>query len=362
MSRPLPLRHRTGAFALIAVLVLISVHLYTSVLGGSVGSRPHQVTVQMKQTGGLFAGSNVTYRGVKIGRVERIDQVADGVEARLSIEPSTDVPASAAAVVRTLSPAGEQFLDLQPSTQKGPFLGDGSTITRARTSSPTTVAETVRSVDRLMSDIDDDDLRTTLRELRTTFEDPDDLATVITSASSIVESLDRMWPQTERLLTNGRTVLRTGVEVGDDLRTFTTSAKSLTAWLKDYDPRLEQHVDALPSQVDELRSFTALVARDLPPVLAQMIRFTDIVTPRDAAFREFLRVFPLGFNRFSEAVKDGRLQTSMLISNGDVCSYGAGSPLPTDPERSPLVDGRGCPASFDGQQRGSVNAPLPEPR
>lgn len=362
MSRPLPLRYRTGAFALVAVLVLVTVHLYTSVLGGSLGSRPHHVTVQMEQTGGLFAGSNVSYRGVKIGRVERIDQVADGVEAHVSIDPDADVPASTAAVVRTLSPAGEQFLDLQPTSSRGPFLGDGSTIARARTSSPTTVAETVRAVDRLMSDVDDEDLRTTLRELRTTFENPEDLASVVTSASSIVDSLDRMWPQTDRLLTNGRTVLRTGVDVGDDLRSFTTSAKSLTAWLKDYDPRLEKHVDALPAQVEQLRVFTALVARDLPPLLRQMIGFADIVTPRDAALREFLTVFPLGFNRFSDAVKDGRLQTSMLVSNGDVCSYGAGSPLPTSPQRSPLVDGRGCPASFDGQQRGSVNAPLPESR
>lgn len=360
MSRPLPLRHRTGALALVAVLVLISVHLYTSVLGGSLGSRPDHVEVSMARTGGLFAGSNVTYRGVKIGRVDRIDQVRDGVVAHVSIQPDAEVPATTAAVVRTLSPAGEQFLDLQPKGAAGPFLDDGSRIARARTSTPTTVAETVRAVDRLMSDVDEDDLRTTLRELRTTFEDPDDLGRIVEASSSIVASLDRMWPQTDRLLTNGRTVLRTGVAVGDDLRTFSTSAKSLAAWLEDYDPRLQTHLDALPSQVQQLRSFTAVVARELPPVLDQMIVFAKIVTPRDAALREFLRVFPLGFNRFSDAVKDGRLQTAMLISNGDVCSYGAGSPVPTDTTRQPLVDGRTCPTEFDGQMRGTSNAPLPE--
>lgn len=358
MSRPLPLKYRTGAFALVAVLVLVTVHLYTSVLGGSLGSRPDHVTVHMRQTGGLFAGSNVTYRGVKIGRVDRIDQAVDGVVARIAIRPDARVPSSTAAVVRTLSPAGEQFLDLQPASTHGPYLADGSTIRRVKTSTPTTVAETVRSVDRLMSDVDEGDLRTTLDELRVAFEHPDDLGRVLASSSSIVASLDRTWPQTDRLLTRGHTVLRTGVDLGGDLRDLTASTKSLTAWLKDYDPTLERHLQALPAQVDDLRSFVALAARALPGVLEQVLRFTDTVEPRDQALREFLRVFPEGFNRFSDAVKDGRLQTSMLISNGDVCGYGAGAPLPSD-ARTPLVADRSCPPTFGGQQRGSANAPLP---
>ncbi len=359
MSRAMPVRHRTAAFALAATLVGVTAYLYGSVLGGSLGERPEKVTVQLATTGGLFAGSNVTYRGVTVGSVETVTPSATGAEARISLDRGTEVPRDADAVVRSLSPAGEQFLDLQPDSAKGPFLQDGDTITQARTSTPTTVAETVRAVDGLMRQVDERDLRTTLDELQVAFSDPEDLDRVLTSGQRILTTLDRLWPETGRILDNGHTVLRTGVEVEDDLRDFTSSAASLTAWLRDYDPTLRGHLSELPAGVGQLRRLTSLVSLKLPAVLDQMIVFTDIVIPRRESLLELLRVFPVGFDRFSEAVKGGRLQTNMLISNGEVCTYGAGTPSPKDTDRTPLVTDRSCPTSFSGQVRGSSNAPRP---
>jgi phospholipid/cholesterol/gamma-HCH transport system substrate-binding protein len=53
------------------------------------------------------------------------------------------------------------------------------------------------------------------------------------------------------------------------------------------------------------------------------------------------------------------MQTNMLISNGEVCSYGVDDSNPRDTTRAELDQDRSCPASFDGLQRGSAHAPGP---
>ena len=165
MRRQVPLKHVLSAFALLGMLLLTVVYLYGSILGESVTKRPIHVTVAMSQTGGLFEGSGVSYRGVRVGKVDSIRLEGTGVSARISIDPGTRIPADSAAAVRTLSPAGEQFLDFQPSSAGGPYLRTGSNVAESRTTTPASVASTLSAVDRLMSEVDDKDLTTVLDEL-----------------------------------------------------------------------------------------------------------------------------------------------------------------------------------------------------
>ena len=359
MQRALPLKHKLGAAALAAVLVLTVVHIYKNVLGGSIGARPLHVAVALDETGGLFVGSGVTYRGVRIGSVKDIGLDGNQVEADISLNPGSQVPADTAAVVRSLSPAGEQYLDLQPRGQGGPYLDDGDSITAANTSTPTSVADTLTAVDGLMEEIDDEDLRVVLRELSTALADPDDLGRVVDSGSELIETFDSVWPETLRTMQNSRTVLRTGVDTQDDFRDFAASARSLTAWLKDYDPTLRRTLSDAPKQLDELEALTDDMVRVLPPLLKEFADFTDILARRDPHVRELLIQFPTGLAKLSDAFTGGRMQTNMLISIGDVCSYGVEDENPQETDRKPLDPDRECPASFEGQQRGSAHVPKP---
>ena len=359
MRRSIPLKHKLGAMAMAAVLVLTLVHLYTNVLGGSVGSRPLHVDVALKETGGLFEGSGVAYRGVRVGSVGRIDLTDDGVVADISLHPGSEVPADTAAVVRTLSPAGEQFLDLQPRRDSAPYLADGDRIAATETAIPTSVAETLAAIDGLMGQVDATKLRTVMDELNTAFADPDDLGRVITSGSELLETFDAAWPETLRTLKNSRTVLRTGVDTADDFKSFATSARSLSAWLKDYDPTLRSTLEATPGQLGELQRFTDDMVEALPPLLRDFAGLTDIFARRDPHLREMLIQFPLGLDGLVGAFEGGRMQTNMLVSDGEVCSYGVEDSNPQSTDRQPLDPDRGCPASFEGQQRGSAHAPGP---
>ncbi len=359
MRRALPLKHKLGALALVAVLVLTLVHIYKNVLGGSIGARPLHVAVALDETGGLFEGSGVTYRGVRIGSVKEISLDGDQVLADVSLNPGAEVPADTAAVVRTLSPAGEQYLDLQPRREGAPYLGSGDTITASNTSTPTSVAETLTAVDGLMKQVDEEKLSLVLRELSTALADPDDLGRVVDSGSELIETFDSVWPETLRTMQNSRTVLRTGVATQDDFRDFATSARSLTAWLKDYDPTVRRTLSDAPGQLNELSALADDMVRVLPPLLKEFADFTDIVARRDPHVRELLIQFPTGLAKLSDAFTGGRMQTNMLVALGDVCSYGVEDDNPQETDRKPLDPDRACPAEFEGQQRGSAHVPKP---
>ncbi len=359
MRRQVPLKYVASALALLTMLLLTTSYLYGSILGESVTQRPIKVTVAMAETGGLFEGSSVAYRGVRIGRVDRIRLVTSGVSARISIDPATRVPADSVAAVRTLSPAGEQFLDFQPTSSAGPYLRNGSHVATSRTRTPVSVASTLSAVDRLMGQVDDKDLASVLDELHAAMAHPDDLGRIITSGSKVLRTLDASWPATLRIAQNGGIVLRTANDKADDFTTFARSAKELAAGLKAYDPKLRTIFDDTPAQIEQVRLFTSVLGLKLPTVLRDLDSLTEILAARDPHLRELLRTFPTGLGSLADTVKNGRLQTSMLVSPGDVCSYGVSEQSPKTDHRNPVVSGRSCTTAFPGGQRSSQHVPGP---
>ena len=62
------------------------------------------------------------------------------------------------------SAVGEQYLDLQPRSDTGPYLRDGSTIARADTRIPLPATTLIVSLDRLVRSVPKKDLRITVDE------------------------------------------------------------------------------------------------------------------------------------------------------------------------------------------------------
>src|ERR1043165_6782712 len=94
------------------------------------------VAVELPGTGGLYRFSNVTYRGVQVGKVTAISLIPRGAKATLSLDASPKIPAKLKADVRSVSAIREQYLDLKPISDAPPYLHDGSTITMADTTVP----------------------------------------------------------------------------------------------------------------------------------------------------------------------------------------------------------------------------------
>ncbi|WP_320777863.1 MlaD family protein [Streptomyces sp. CRN 30] len=372
----LAVRLKNLAFLLVAVLALGYLGIRYADLGRYVGVADHYtVDVHLPRTGGLFTHSDVTYRGVSVGRVGPIGLTADGVVAELRIKKSAPrIPADTRAVVAGLSAVGEQYIDLRPESDGGPYLAEGTRIEQADTQVPAPVTDVLAGVDGLARSVPLDDLRTVVDEFGKAFEGRgDDLQVLLDSGSAFVEAADRALPSTSRLITDGETVLRTQAEEEQALRSFATGAKELARTLKESDADVRRLLAVTPEAATQISG----VLRDLDPslgvVLANLLTTSEIAVTRQRGVEELLVKYPAAVAAGATAVDGGKLNLGMAVTffKPLPCTdgYGAtryrnGLDLGTAP---PLNTGASCtaPAGSGTNVRGSANAPkggaVPEP-
>src|ERR1700726_4398615 len=111
-------------FTIIGIVGVIAMALFYVQVPTLLGIGRMTVTLELPSTGGLYRFSNVTYRGVQIGKVTAVGPTANGAEATLSIDTSPKIPADVHAAVRSISAVGEQYIDLVPRSESAPYLRD----------------------------------------------------------------------------------------------------------------------------------------------------------------------------------------------------------------------------------------------
>ena len=93
----------------------------------------YTVDAHFDQSGGIFTGAEVTYRGVGIGQVSTMKLTDKGVDVLLvDRQERGQDPDRTLALVGNKSAVGEQYVELQPQTDGGPYLKDGSEIDTPR--------------------------------------------------------------------------------------------------------------------------------------------------------------------------------------------------------------------------------------
>ncbi|MFY0407364.1 MCE family protein [Solicola sp. PLA-1-18] len=256
--------------------------------------RTYPVSVNLPDSGGSFAGAEVTYRGVGIGRVGSLQLTEDGVRATLDIEKSAPkVPADVTAVVANKSAVGEQFVDLQPRSTGAPFLKSGSSIPRNRTAIPLDTSTLLVDVNNLVNSVDKENLKTVVDELGTAFNGTGrDLGRIIDTSNSFIETADDNFDITAELIRNSNGVLQTQIDSEGDIRSFSRDLERLSDTLVSSDDDLRTILDDGPRTARQLRQVVAENADDLG-VLINDVRTTNrIVVTRLDGVRGLLILYP----------------------------------------------------------------------
>ncbi|MFF2848115.1 MlaD family protein [Streptomyces sp. NPDC058001] len=372
----LAVRLKNLAFLIIAVLVLGYVGIRYADLGRYVGAADYYtVKVQLPRTGGLFTHSDVTFRGVSVGRVGPIGLTSDGVVAELRIKKSAPrIPDDAKAVVASLSAVGEQYIDLRPSRSDGPYLADGSRIDVTSATVPSPVTDVLTSIDDLTTSVPLDSLRTVVDEFGKAFEGHgEDLQILMDNGSDFIQAADRALPYTTKLMADGEIVLRTQAEEGQAIKDFASGAKELAATLKGSDADLRELVTVAPDAATQISG----LLRDLDPslgvVLANLLTTSEVAVTRQRGTEELLVKLPATVAAGATAVDGKKVNFGMTVTffKPLPCTkgyggtrYRTGVELGTAP---PLNTGARCssPPSSGINVRGSANVPkggaVPEP-
>ena len=90
--------------------------------------RELNIKATLPTSGGLFTGSEVTYRGVKVGKVSAMRVTRTGLLATLTLKEGTKIPLDTKMYVHNLSAVGEQYLDFEPPDDKAPYATNGAVI------------------------------------------------------------------------------------------------------------------------------------------------------------------------------------------------------------------------------------------
>lgn len=342
------------------VLLLTVAYLFNSVLDTPLLGGTKVIQVEMASTGGLFEGSAVTYRGVKVGKVRTIVLGETGVVATIAITSSDKIPVASLAKVRSLSPVGEQYLDFQPTSNKGPYLQDGAVIPATATDLPKTLASTVIAVSKVLDQVDDGQLHTLLTELSTGLAGTGkELGQLVDQGHLLLTDLDRLWPETDRLLTNGGTVLDIGTSKRADIEQLATSSKEFAAFLKNYDPELRATLAGAPDQITQLQALVKDAAEVLPGFLGQAVDFSDLFRGYAPHLGALLSAYAPGLGTLAKAIKDGVLLIEGIPQRSTKCEYDIPRRDPRETERRPLVGTGHCAGSTPNLQRGPAHAPGP---
>ena len=360
LRRALTNKLHISALGVFVVFVLCVAYIISGVLGTPLTSRPKSVNVNLSATGGLFVGSSVTYRGVRVGRVTKIDFTSTGVRAVAQLTSSKKIPANSRAVVRSLSPVGEQYLDFQPRSQAGPYLQNGSTIAAKNTAIPQTLASTVIAVSKLLDQINPKDLHTVLNQASVAFAGTsEDLGRLTDQSQQIIADLNKYWPNASRLATNAGTLLDIGVENQARIRQAAHDFKVFAAFLKSYDPELLRTLTGAPSDIAQLKR----LVKDTDDVLPTFLRLGGDISTLLASYAPHLKVllaqFAPGLSVLGSAVKDGSLHLTAIGQTDHYCDYGTARRDPKSTTRRKLQAGGHCPGSFQWLQRGAAHAPGP---
>lgn len=251
------------------------------------------VTLQLSGTGGLYQFSNVTYRGVQMGKVTEVRPTREGAQATLSLNTSPKVPADLHAAVLSVSAVGEQYVDLQPRTDSGPYLHDGSVIPVSDTSIPQAVGPMLDQVSALMGSIPKDKISPLLDETFKAFNGTGtDMGAMLDSSSRLIAEANAASDQTRALIEDGAPLLDGQAESVDAIRTWARSMAGITKQVTEDDQHVRTLLKDGPGTADEASRLFNQVKPTLPLLLANLTSLGQVGVTYHSSLEQLLVLLP----------------------------------------------------------------------
>ncbi|SEH72440.1 virulence factor Mce family protein [Mycolicibacterium rutilum] len=252
-----------------------------------------KVTLELPAAGGLYRFGNVTYRGVQIGKVTEVNLTETGAEATLSLDTSPKIPADLQAEVRSVSAVGEQYVDLRPRTDSGPYLQDGSRIPVADTTIPQEVGPVLEGINKLVGSIPEDRISDLLDESFKAFNGAGpDFQSLMDSAARVSADANGVSDQTRALIDDSGPLLDSQAETADSIRTWARSLAGVTGQLQQNDPQIRTLLQQGPGFAQEVSTLLNELKPTLPILLANLTTVGQVLLKYNPSLEQLLVIFP----------------------------------------------------------------------
>ena len=322
-------------FAVIATAALAIMVVGYMQLPTLLGVGQYRVMLQLPETGGLYPRSNVTYRGVQVGEVKRVDLTDTGVEAELSLNSDIRIPADLEAEVHSVSTVGEQFVQLLPRSGDGPELKDGDVIPVDRTSVPTDINTVLNATNRGLEAIPQENLRTVVDEAYVAVGGlGPELRRLVTGSTTLAIDARKNLDPLTTLIDQSKPVLDSQTETGDSIQAWAANLADISGQLQSQDPAVAGILERAPGAADEVGALFQRLQPTLPIVLANLVSIGEVAVTYQPSLEQLLVLLPQG-TAVTQAVGVHKRNTKQDYM-GDALVFNLNAILPAFPAPLPL--------------------------
>ena len=361
------IRTQLVVFAALTVAALVALGWYYLRIPSLVGVGQYQLTVQLPASGGLYRTSNVTYRGIQIGRVTKVEPTKNGVRATLSIDSRYKIPVDASANVHSVSAIGEQYLDLVSTGNPGKFLSPGQTITKGTV--PSEIGPALDAANRGLSALPKAKIASLLDETAQAVGGLGPaLQRLVDSTQSIVGDFQANISDVNDIIENSAPIVDSQVDSGDSIERWSHNLNVLTAQVAQNDQHVQGILSKAAPTADQVNEVFSDVRESLPQTVANLEIVADMLKRYNKGFEQLLVFLPeiAGVAQTVLAAAPGSvgLDLNLSINNPPPCLTGFLPPsqwrAPADTSMAPLPSGTYCKIPQDTPAnvvRGARNYP-----
>jgi phospholipid/cholesterol/gamma-HCH transport system substrate-binding protein len=288
------IRVQLVVFVIVTVLGMSAMLLVYVRLPEVLGLGVHHMTVNFARNAGVYPNAKVLYRGVEIGQVDAVRATPRGAEVHLVVDNSTPLPADSTVAIRSVSAAGEQYVEFLSPTGRAPYLPADATVPPERTVLPTDIGPLLDQVQALLASVPTEDLTSVLDEAYNAFNGAGpDLGRLLDGTQALVAEAHQNIGPTRTLINDAGPVLDTQLANSERIRALLRDLASFTGRVRDSDHDLRSLLargQPLAHQADEL--FQDL-RPTVPILLDNMISVGEVGVTYHPALRQVLVLYPL---------------------------------------------------------------------
>src|ERR1700761_1645637 len=267
------IRNQLIVFAALTLAALVALGWYYLRIPSQLGVGQYRLVAELPASGGLYRTSNVTYRGIQIGRVTKVEPTAHGVRATLSIDSRYKIPVDASANVHSVSAIGEQYLDLVSTGTPGKFFSPGQTITKGTV--PSEIGPALDAANRGLS---------VLPKKK--------IASLLDETALAVGGFEANMSDVGDIIANAAPILDSQVDSGDSIAQWSHNLKVLTAQTAQTDQHVQSILSKAAPTADQVNDVFNDVRASLPQTLANLEVVADMLKRYNKGLEQLLVFLP----------------------------------------------------------------------
>lgn len=320
MKRLLSAR-RLRRLVILAAVVLVALGTFRVVRD----TQETTVTAYFTSAEGLYPGDDVRVLGVRVGKIESVEPVDQGVEVVLLVEDGQEIPADARAAIVSPSLVSGRFVQLSPVYTGGDRMKDGAEIGLDRTAVPVTfddvkqqltdlstalgprdgqdrgaLARAITSIDSGLQDGNSTELRRSIAELRAA------AAALSDPRSDLFSTVANLDTFTRNLAVNDGAVRGFTTELDRVALVLTQNRRSLTAVIRD-----------LARTLETTRGFLSANGPRIGTAVKELNLLSAAVADRSNELAGALHIGPNALINLGNIVEDQALTGRATLSNLD---------------------------------------------